>query len=415
MTVNTRTSARLRTFSRGLLRRALLPLGTLGVLSNATMAAETRGYVFSMIHLATYGEAKVGDGSVCPKGGNGGTTHIKARELIAKGHSKEEADRLVALASSGGQRAALVDSNGEKVTIEYAFRGRFQDKPAKIMNFPESVPDPHIELASGKFAYGFNLNGKVEPNSYEDPETGARGVDNNLWRVLGCFDAYNIRLPVRVYSEEYSWDSAIDSMPAWLMSITGEDLSKDGPVTVAFDRSLNILIRNTQGGVIHGATFVIDTDPRFHNEFKGRIKEGILTIEPGRSFAIQGESQFYPTLRFFNTQLRLQLNADGTLKGIIGGYTAWQDYYTYLSVRNEDQSQVDLPGVFYAMRRLADGPHDPVTEEGSISSAFWMEAVPAYHTTLDGKVLAQSVSAPPTAPVQAHAASDTTRQAPSEK
>ncbi len=56
-----------------------------------------------------------------------------------------------------------------------------------------------------------------------------QGVDNNLWRTLGCFDAYNIRLPVRVYSEEYSWDSAIDSMPAWLLSISGDDLEKDGP------------------------------------------------------------------------------------------------------------------------------------------------------------------------------------------
>ncbi len=355
-----------------------------------TAESETRGYVFSMIHVATYGEAKAGDGSVCPKGGNGGTPEIKVRTLMTKGYSKEEARKLVA--SSGGRGGKLIDDKGNKVVVEYEYRGRFDGQPAKIANFPTSVPDPGIELANGPYAFGFNLNGAVEPNSYEDPESHVKGVDNNLWRILGCFDAYNIRLPVRVYSEEYSWDSAIDSMPAWLVSISGEDLSKDGPVTVTFDRSLDILQRDTQGGVLSASTFVIDPDPRFHNIFAGRIKDRVLTIEPGGKFALQGESQFYPVLRFLNTQVRLHLDSDGSLKGIIGGYTPWVDYYMYLSVRDEDQAQVDLPGVYYAFKRLSDGPPDPVTEEGTLSSAFWMEAVPAYHATLDGTVVARSVS-----------------------
>ncbi len=388
-----------RDFSVAVLLRAAALLAALP----GSAAAETRGYVFSMIHLATYGEAKHGDGSVCPQGGNGGTPEIKVRTLVTKGYTKEEARKLVA--SSGGRGGNLTDEKGRKLVIEYEYRGRFDGKPAKIADFPASVPDPNIELATGKYAFGFNLNGKMEPDAYEDPTTHEKGVDNNLWRVLGCFDAYNIRLPVRVYSEEYSWDSAIDSMPAWLLSISGADLSGDGPVTVTFDRSLDILQRNTQGGVLSGSTFVIDTDPRFHSTFKGYIKDRVLTIEPGGSFAMQGESQFYPVLRFTNTQLRLQLDPDGSLKGLIGGYTPWADYYTYLSVRDEDQSQVDLPGVYYAFKRLADGPVDPVTEEGTISSAFWMEAVPAYHALRGGTVVARSVSDPEAAKVQAKLAS----------
>jgi hypothetical protein len=376
-------------------------------------AAATRGYVFSMIHVATYGEAKAGDGSVCPKGGNGGTPEIKVRTLMTAGYSREEAKKLVA--TSGGRGGKLTDDKGNKVVLEYEYRGRFDGKPAKITNFPASVPDPHIELATGKYAFGFNLNGTVEPDSYEDPESHVTGVDNNLWRALGCFDAYNIRLPVRVYSEEYSWDSAIDSMPAWLLSISGDDLEKDGPVTVTFDRSLNILQRNTQGGVLSGSTFVIDTDPRFHSTFTGRIKDRVLTIDPGGKFALQGESQFYPVLRFLNTQLRLHLEPDGSLKGLIGGYMPWADYYTYLSVRDEDQSQVDLPGVYYAFKRLADGPSDPVTEEGTISSAFWMEAVPAYHATRSGAVVAKSVSNPDAAVLHTSASRAESTQLASDK
>src|SRR5690242_17216556 len=77
----------------------LLPAATLLAMPGVA-AAETRGYVFSMIHVATWGEAKAGDGSICPKGGNGGTPEIKVRTLMSKGYSKEEARKLVA--TSGG-------------------------------------------------------------------------------------------------------------------------------------------------------------------------------------------------------------------------------------------------------------------------------------------------------------------------
>ncbi len=74
----------------------------------------------------------------------------------------------------------------------------------------------------------------------------------------------------------------------------------------------------------------------------------MLTIEPGGQFALQGESQFYPVLRFMNTQLRLRPTRMARSRSLIGGYMPWADYYTYLSVRDEDQAQVDLPGVYYA-------------------------------------------------------------------
>ena len=99
-----------------------------------------------------------------------------------------------------------------------------------------------------------------------------------MWRVLGCFDVYQVRRPVVPYNESIVWDTAIDSMPAWLMSISGPDLDQDGDVTVTFDRSLNVLLRDTHGGVLSGATFAIDPDPRSHSVFAGTIKDGIRSI-----------------------------------------------------------------------------------------------------------------------------------------
>ena len=50
-----------------------------------TASAETRGYVISMIHTATYANA-----DTCPAGGNGGTVEIRTRRLLGAGF--DEAD-----------------------------------------------------------------------------------------------------------------------------------------------------------------------------------------------------------------------------------------------------------------------------------------------------------------------------------
>jgi len=113
----------------------------------------------------------------------------------------------------------------------------------------------------------------------------------------------------------------------------------------------------------------------------------VLTIEPG-DFSMQGESQFYAVLRFKQTHLRLQMKPDGTLAGLIGGYQPWLDYYYYLAVRSEVTAQVDVPGTYYAMKRLADGLPDPTTGQNTgISAAYYLEAVPAFLTSAAGKVV----------------------------
>ncbi len=284
-----------------------------------TASAETRGYVISMIHTATYANV-----DTCPTGGNGGPVEIRTRRLLGAGFGEEAALRIIA---NGG-----VDDDGNRVDITrlYGSSAAAGGQPwnghaVSPGNVPAVATDPHIETAQGRFAYGFDLDGQVSPDDFEDPDSHERGVDNHMWRALGCFDVYHIRRPVVPYNESIVWDTAIDAMPAWLMSISGEDLSQDGDVTVTFDRSLNILLRDAHGGVMSGATFVIDPDPRSHNVFKGTITDQILTIEPG-DFALQGESQFYAMLRFTETHLRLQMDPDGSLRGILGGYQPWRDY-----------------------------------------------------------------------------------------
>lgn len=339
-------------------------------------SAETRGYAISLIHTATYAHEEN-----CPQGGNGDLFDIQKRILMRHGYTEEQATTLIA--------NDFTDENGEKVDIRR--RGVINGQAVDIHTFPGSVPDPEIETVKGRYAYGFDLDGQVYEDSFEHPESGEKGIDNQMWRALGCFGVYNVKRPVIPYNEAIAWDTAIDAMPAWLLSVSGDDLSKDGDVTVTFDRSLNIVMRDARGGVLPSSTYTIDPDPRSHSEFKGRIEDGILTIEPG-DFAMQGESQFYAILRFSNTQLRLEMHDDGTLSGHIGGYQPWIDYFHYLAIRGEGTGQVDIPGTYYAMKRLADADPDPDTGENrAISAAYYIEAAPVFHTSVDGETVARAV------------------------
>ena len=366
----------------GLVGACLAALAAALVVAGApsVASAETRGYVISMVHTATYANT-----DTCPRGYNGGLADLKVRRLVRRGFSEEEA---MAILANGG-----VDRDGNRVEIaELPELNGVEVNPG---NVPVLVSDPQVHTAHGRFAYGFNLNGRVEPDGFENPESGERGVDNRMWRALGCFEVYQVRRPVRPYNEDIAWDTALDAMPAWLMSITGDDLDSDGEVTVAFDRALNVAMRDARGGVLSGATYVVDPDPRSHSVFQGRIENRVLTIEPG-DFSIQGESQFYAILRFTGTRLRLEMAEDGSAAGIIGGYQPWRDYFHYLAIRGEENAQVDLAGVYYAMRRLADGVPDPETGENTaISAAYFLEAVPAFHATLSGEVVAESVGSGP--------------------
>jgi hypothetical protein len=337
----------------------------------STATAESRGYAISLIYTASYS-----DKDNCPRGGNGGPPEMKMRILQGRGYTKEQAFKIVANDD--------VDEKGQR--INFRDRGTMDGQPANVQNFPLSYPDPQIETAQGRYAYGFNLDGKVGGNSFEDPETNEKGVDNQMWRVLGCFSNYMVRRPVIPYNESIVWDTAMDSMPAWLMSISGEDLGKDGPVTVTFDRALNVLMRDAKGAVLPGSSYTIDQDPRSHSVFKGQLKNGQVMVEPA-NFFMQGESQFYAVLRLNDAKVRLTLRPNGTVSGVLGGYQPWRDYYYYLAIRGENDGLVDLPGAYYAMRRLADADPDPTTGENrAISAAYYIEAAPVFQTTLDGKV-----------------------------
>ena len=70
-----------------------------------------------------------------------------------------------------------------------------------------------------------------------------QGINNQLFRVIGCIQAYKGYPPPQPPLEaEYRWDNSRAVMGAWLISVSGGDLSRDGDVTVRFETALDPVI-----------------------------------------------------------------------------------------------------------------------------------------------------------------------------
>jgi hypothetical protein len=240
-----RNSARSTAVRGALLAAIALPFG---LSADPAAASETRGYVISWFATATNTADYAGD---CPASAKAGVV------------ADEEGPRR--------RDVAMVDG-----------------KPVSSRSYPAAVTkDPGLEMIKGKFAYGFDLGGPAK-DKFADPETGQK-IDNQLWRAVGCHPNFAQRPPPEMpYTEALGWAALIDASPGWAMQITGEDLSKDGPVTITLDRTLRHLERDAQFNVRSNATYVLDPSPRSNNVLQGEIREGVLTVKSGDVFMLAG-------------------------------------------------------------------------------------------------------------------------------
>lgn len=276
---------------------------------------------------------------------------------------------------------------GEDVKDLYAIvmkRGRVDGKPVNPYTNPASVMDLHMPGLDGKQGFGFDLDGKGpdQPGSFEDPETKQRGVDNNLYRAVGCTRAFRGSLEGRPTYYAWSWGQLKDSQPAWLITIEGADLSKDGPVTVAINRAYEYLRSNSDGSPRFDMAYRVDPDPRSHNKFQGELRDGTVTLAEHGKLRLLRNPLVAPEFELKSVHLRLQFEADRSARGFVGGYQPWRPIYwgiAGLGFGGEQQVTGDIPGFYHLLKRYADADPDPATGQNeSISATYYFEAVPAF-------------------------------------
>ena len=341
-------------------------------LTPCTSGAATQSFVLSYFYPANYyGE------DTCPHGLNPLADVFFKRDLRLLGIPQAEIDAMF--------NKDYSVQNGKTTTrwvSVVATRGNGRDS---VYLHPTTVPDAHLMPAVGRFGYGFNLDGRGEasPNSYEDPETHEKGVNNQLFRVLGCVQAYKGYPPPQPPLEaEYRWDYSRAAMGAWLITISAPDLTRDGDVTVTLETSIDpVTAQDANAHLQSDMTYRVTAHPASRNVLHGRIKDGVIITDPA-TIAMRCDAYIQPLYEFLNARMRLEVKPDGTLEGVLGGYQPWYPlYWSHANVGYIDERGfgVDAPALYYALRREADAYPDPKTGQNTaISAAYRIEAVPAF-------------------------------------
>ena len=292
-----------------------------------------------------------------------------------------------------------------------------KDKPRKLAEtelvreagiwFPSKAPEQFkFKEPVTKIAPGLNLDGKVGPNDFTSP-SGEAGIDNQLYRVIGCIGDYRPGGSLRGFHNIYLRDRGYTRL---LVELTNVDsLVNDDDVTVTTYRGLDRLLTDAGGNeILPNGTERVDArfGMIFHKQAHGKITNGVLTIDPADLnvpiIMVYNSRNAYFTIR--NTQFKMNITAE-SLKGMWGGYFDIPSFYrainsAYASYHHTYGAQSE-PSVYKSLYRLADGVPDASGQNTGISGAIEINFKQAFlkHPDVPKNMTRQNTASLP-APVQ---------------
>jgi hypothetical protein len=311
----------------------------------------TIAYVVTDMHWAIW-ESKDGK-TECPQGFNDGGPREQFKQLFP---------------NNGSQRA-LADTLLRREIDSW---------------YPTTAPEPfEFRYASGPTSYGMNLDGKLGPDDFTSPD-GEAGVDNNLYRVLGCINNY--RPPNGSFYIFDRGEIPRERENRILIKLTGvHSLQNDDKVQVTMYRGLDPLLKDATGEKnVPGGSQRIDAHwgAMYIQHMHGKIIDGVLITEP--------TDLIYPWAVFdlatdeYMHAARLKLRLSPTqAEGLMAGYSDIESWYSQAtrsySAHYFSYGQESASSMYKALRRLADGYPDPKTGANTaISSALGMSFVQVY-------------------------------------
>jgi hypothetical protein len=331
----------------------------------------TRTWVVEWNEPAMYYGAKSGvidPGTDCPAGTNPEIDWIKV--LVDAGYTLEEARWLRNPANP--TRSPVHGQN------QMAFRGK--DRANVYVN-PTSTPDPGLVGVSGTIGEGINLDGD-EKTGFTSP-TGEKGIDNTFYKTCGCWKTY--RGPHRLSSGALQFNDSMRN-GAWttviVVSGEGRDPMNDERVKVGLYVSNDKMVKDGNGNIAWDYTFRIAPHARYEGILPARTVNGRIVSSAPADISLR-DPGYTRDLELLRARVDLQMKTDGSLTGYVGGYRPWEPVYKgWVNARGpviEVLTWVQLPGVYYALRRSADfSPTGPGGEKTHISFALRVEAVPAF-------------------------------------
>jgi hypothetical protein len=254
---------------------------------------------------------------------------------------------------------------------------------------PGIVADPGHVAARADIVQGFDLDGDSgagappkgtrKHTNFVSPD-GRRGIDNQLFTVEGCVEGLRRKgfLPM-IFNE-----GRAGGRPTALVEISGiDDQRNDREVWVTVLYSMDDLRRSPAKVVLPDFTYRVSDNLEYAQDFvrfPGRIVDGVIITDPVEKLHVHEVTGIETT--FVRPRLRLEITPEGKLKGVVGGYLDWRKrlvFQIYRAADYENTVGFQIPGIYNAMKRAADGLQDPQTGEFTgISAAFEIEGVPAF-------------------------------------
>ncbi|WP_129782419.1 hypothetical protein [Peristeroidobacter soli] len=246
--------------------------------------------------------------------------------------------------------------------------------------FPSTEREPfEFKEVAGKVSYGMDLDGQVKPTDFVGPD-GEKGIDNQLFRAIGCISSY--RPPGGHWRTSETQTLRRYNYNRFVIEITGVDsLENDAQVTVKSYRSLDPLMTDASGeSFTPGAPQEIDErwGAFAQSTWTGKIVNGVLITDPA-DLVMPTAMSFGTTANHELRGVRFKLTlTPESAKGFMAGYAGVDDFIRHLNVSSataiQSYGQLSSPSLYRAMHRLADGYPDPKTGEmTAISSALEVE------------------------------------------
>lgn len=250
--------------------------------------------------------------------------------------------------------------------------------------FPLDVEDKlPYNYAGGKISNGINLDGKVKDGDFVNPE-GETGVDNNLFRVIGCARIY--RGPdgaIFFFATKQTRDYTFNRTMIEITEV--DDLANDPDVSVTFYRGMDPLMQDASGAlVVAGGTQRPDLKfgKRLIRRTKGKIENGTLLTDPIESMMVPWEV-FPPVpdyLLMKGARFSLRLTPERA-EGVLAGYADVEKLYAHAttwSTHHFSYGQHDAPRFYRELNKMADGYPDKDGKMTAISSALQFNMIQVF-------------------------------------
>ncbi len=302
-------------------------------------------------------------------------------------------ENFLATLSPNERERILRPENAEEYAN--AWKGEFINGPGgeNVCQNPKAFLDdprhpPHRGIQS-TVAYGLNLDGtpdgRATPLTCEHPKfeglSGEPAVDNQLYRAVGCYKSR------RGTGESQQQGSELDP---FLIELRGvDDLENDRRVEVGiYSLAADDLVLRTPGGApLPHQSFRVTSNPKWRNETTGRIVNGELRVDhldrlflKFRLFTWGAFGEVY-SHEFRRVRLKLKLQEDGGVSGIMGGYRPLWNISTvgYCCRATASTANMDCASEYKTFALMADGDPDPETGQcTTISAAQRIGGIPAF-------------------------------------